>query len=156
MSYQELKDNLSFVFKAVAGEEIRPQIHIRNTTQVCLGTRFDALDQGDAVNSLLKPVLSMTSLNFNLCLTTHGAVTACSLMTNLFLHTKLLALCYTQTLYSKIQTRCGNFHTTLEVPFLGRDYKCSKVTMLCWYQHPLQLFFITFYNICILRFNFSI
>ncbi|XP_050714558.1 protein zwilch homolog [Eriocheir sinensis] len=36
-SYQELQDGLNFVFKAVAGEEIRPQIHARNTTQVgCL------------------------------------------------------------------------------------------------------------------------
>ncbi|KAK8400377.1 hypothetical protein O3P69_003217 [Scylla paramamosain] len=33
-SYQELKDSLNLVFKAVAGEEVRPQIHVRNTTQV--------------------------------------------------------------------------------------------------------------------------
>ena len=37
-SYQELKDSLWLIFKAVAEEEIRPQIHARNTTQVCWWT----------------------------------------------------------------------------------------------------------------------
>lgn len=36
-SYQELKDSFTLVFKAVAKEEVRPQIHVRNTTQVFLG-----------------------------------------------------------------------------------------------------------------------
>ncbi|XP_045624932.1 protein zwilch homolog [Procambarus clarkii] len=33
-SFQELKENLSLVFNAVASGEIRPQIHVRNSTQV--------------------------------------------------------------------------------------------------------------------------
>ncbi|KAG0707010.1 Protein zwilch [Chionoecetes opilio] len=38
-SYQELKDSLSLVFKAVAGEDIKPQFHACNTTQVCSDNR---------------------------------------------------------------------------------------------------------------------
>ena len=33
-SYQDLKSNLGMIFKAVAAGQIRPQIHVRNKTQV--------------------------------------------------------------------------------------------------------------------------
>lgn len=33
-SYQELKESLELIFKAVVMGQVRPQIHVRNNTQV--------------------------------------------------------------------------------------------------------------------------